>query len=52
MSDPYFRTLFAEHIGGVQSGKSNEIYKFEKIKRVVRQTVKDFPDPRFVRNRA
>ncbi|MDR0326762.1 MAG: LL-diaminopimelate aminotransferase [Planctomycetaceae bacterium] len=44
MSDPYFQTLFAERIGGVQYGKSNEIYKFEKIKRAKRQAIKDFPD--------
>ena len=44
MSDPYFQSLFAERIGGVQYGKSNEIYKFEKIKQAKRQAVKDFPD--------
>jgi LL-diaminopimelate aminotransferase len=44
MSDPYFQSLFAERIGGAQYGKSNEIYKFEKIKRAKRQAVKDFPD--------
>ena len=44
MSDPYFQTLFAERIGGAQYGKSNEIYKFEKIKRAKRQAVKDFPN--------
>jgi LL-diaminopimelate aminotransferase len=42
--DPYFQTLFAERIGGVNYGKSNEIYKFEKIKRAKRQAVKDFPN--------
>ena len=44
MSDPYFQSLFAKRIGGSQYGKSNEIYKFEKIKRAKRQAVKDFPD--------
>jgi len=44
MSDPYFQSLFAERIGGAQYGKSNEIYKFEKIKRAKRQAVRDFPD--------
>jgi LL-diaminopimelate aminotransferase len=44
MSDPYFQSLFAERIGGIQYGKSNEIYKFEKIKRAKRQALKDFPD--------
>ena len=44
MCDPYFQSLFAERIGGAQYGKSNEIYKFEKIKRAKRQAVKDFPD--------
>jgi len=44
MSDPYFQSLFAERIGGVQYGKTNEVYKFEKIKRAKRQAIKDFPD--------
>jgi LL-diaminopimelate aminotransferase len=44
MSYPYFQSLFAERIGGAQYGKSNEIYKFEKIKRAKRQAIKDFPD--------
>ena len=44
MSDPYFQSLFAERIGGSGYGKSNEIYKFEKIKRAKRQAIKDFPD--------
>ncbi|MDR0521256.1 MAG: LL-diaminopimelate aminotransferase [Planctomycetaceae bacterium] len=44
MPDPYFQTLFAERIGGANYGKSNEIYKFEKIKRAKRQAIKDFPD--------
>lgn len=44
MSDPYFQQLFAERIGGVNYGKSNEIYKFEKIKRAKRQALADHPD--------
>ena len=30
MSDPYFQSLFAERIGGINYGKGTEIYKFEK----------------------
>ncbi len=33
MSDSYIQGLFAERIGGANYGKSNAIYKFEKIKR-------------------
>ena len=33
MSDSYIQELFAERIGGNQYGKTNAIYKFEKIKR-------------------
>ncbi|MDR0704726.1 MAG: LL-diaminopimelate aminotransferase [Planctomycetaceae bacterium] len=44
MTDYYFQELFAERIGGANYGKSNEIYKFEKIKRAKRQAIKDFPD--------
>lgn len=33
MSDSYIQKLFAERIGGVNYGKTNAIYKFEKIKR-------------------
>ena len=33
MNDSYIQELFAERIGGNQYGKSNAIYKFEKIKR-------------------
>ena len=33
MKDSYIQELFAERIGGNQYGKSNAIYKFEKIKR-------------------
>ncbi len=44
MADPYFQELFADRIGGVNYGKSTEIYKFEKIKRAKRQAIADFPD--------
>lgn len=42
--DPYFQKLFADRLGGADYGKSNEIYKFEKIKRAKRQALADFPD--------
>ncbi len=44
MSDPYFQPLFADRIGGVNYGKSNEIYKFEKIKRAKRKSLADHPE--------
>lgn len=44
MSDPYFQKLFAERIGGVNYGKSNEIYKFEKIKRAKRKALAEHPE--------
>ncbi|MDR1957542.1 MAG: LL-diaminopimelate aminotransferase [Planctomycetaceae bacterium] len=44
MSDPYFQELFAERIGGANYGKSNDIYKFEKIKRAKRKALTDFPN--------
>ncbi len=48
MSDPYFQKLFAERIGGVNYGKDNEIYKFEKIKRAKRKALADYPDRKLV----
>ena len=36
MSESYIQKLFAERIGGSQYGKSQAIYKFEKIKRAKR----------------
>src|SRR5437016_5486468 len=36
MSENYLQNLFAERIGGSQYGKSQAIYKFEKIKRAKR----------------
>ncbi|MEN1678100.1 MAG: LL-diaminopimelate aminotransferase [Planctomycetota bacterium] len=48
MSDPYFQQLFANRIGGDQYGKSNAIYKFEKIKRAKRKAIADYPDRRLL----
>src|ERR1041385_1881295 len=36
MPESYIQNLFAERIGGAQYGKSQAIYKFEKIKRAKR----------------
>src|SRR2546423_15698216 len=36
MAESYIQELFAERIGGKQYGKSQAIYKFEKIKRAKR----------------
>ena len=44
MSDPYFKKLFADRIGGINYGKSTEIYKFEKIKRAKRQALAEHPE--------
>jgi LL-diaminopimelate aminotransferase len=44
MSDPYFQTLFADRIGGVNYGKGTEIYKFEKIKRAKRKALAEHPE--------
>ena len=44
MSDSYIQNLFAERIGGVNYGKSNAIYKFEKIKRAKRAAKLAKPD--------
>ena len=43
-ADPYFQSLFADRIGGVNYGKDTEIYKFEKIKRAKRKALADHPD--------
>ncbi|MFN8389598.1 MAG: LL-diaminopimelate aminotransferase [Bdellovibrionota bacterium] len=39
-----WENLYAERIGGKGYGKSNEIYKFEKIKRAKRAALADFPE--------
>ncbi|PHR96480.1 MAG: aspartate aminotransferase [Blastopirellula sp.] len=44
MSDPYIQQLFADRIGGVNYGKDDNIYKFEKIKRAKRKALADYPD--------
>src|SRR5215469_11229231 len=36
MAESYIQSLFADRIGGSQYGKSQNIYKFEKIKRAKR----------------
>lgn len=43
MSESYIQNLFAERIGGRQYGKSNAIYKFEKIKRAKRAAMAAHP---------
>jgi LL-diaminopimelate aminotransferase len=47
-ADPWFQTLFAERIGGVHYGKSNKIYKFEKIKRAKRAALAAHPERRLL----
>src|SRR6266481_6572151 len=47
-ADPWFQSLFAERIGGVNYGKSNKIYKFEKIKRAKRAALAAHPDRRLL----
>jgi LL-diaminopimelate aminotransferase len=44
MSDPWFQPLFADRLGGVNYGKSNKIYKFEKIKRAKRAALAAHPE--------
>jgi LL-diaminopimelate aminotransferase len=43
-ADPWFQSLFADRIGGVNYGKDTKIYKFEKIKRAKRAAVTAHPD--------
>lgn len=43
-ADPWFQSLFAERIGGVNYGKGTEIYKFEKIKRAKRAVTQAHPE--------
>jgi LL-diaminopimelate aminotransferase len=43
-ADPWFQALFADRIGGVNYGKSNKIYKFEKIKRAKRAALAAHPE--------
>jgi len=44
MNDSYIQSLFAERIGGKNYGKSNSIYKFEKIKRAKKAAKEAKPD--------
>src|SRR5918996_6254268 len=44
MSDPWFQSLFAERMGGINYGKGTDIYKFEKIKRAKRAALAAHPD--------
>ncbi|HEX3627709.1 MAG TPA: LL-diaminopimelate aminotransferase, partial [Verrucomicrobiae bacterium] len=44
MSESYIQNLFADRIGGSQYGKSQNIYKFEKIKRAKRAAMALNPD--------
>src|SRR5262245_45095434 len=43
-SDPWFQSLFADRIGGVNYGKGSAIYKFEKIKRAKRAALQSHPE--------
>jgi len=43
-ADPWFQSLFAERVGGVNYGKGTEIYKFEKIKRAKRAALAAHPE--------
>lgn len=43
MSESYIQLLFADRIGGSQYGKSQAIYKFEKIKRAKRAAIAAHP---------
>src|SRR4051795_13305046 len=47
-ADPWFQPLFADRIGGVNYGKSNKIYKFEKIKRAKRAALAAHPERRLL----
>src|SRR6516162_6126573 len=47
-ADPWFQSLFADRIGGINYGKSNKIYKFEKIKRAKRAALATHPDRRLL----
>jgi LL-diaminopimelate aminotransferase len=48
MSESYIQSLFAERIGGSQYGKSQAIYKFEKIKRAKRAAMAAHPDAEII----
>lgn len=44
MAESYIQNLIAERVGGSGFGKSNVLYKFEKIKRARREAMLAFPD--------
>jgi LL-diaminopimelate aminotransferase len=48
MSESYIQSLFAERIGGSQYGKSQAIYKFEKIKRAKRAAMTAHPSAEII----
>src|SRR5260221_3450283 len=48
MSETYIQNLLAERIGGSQYGKSQAIYKFEKIKRAKRAAMAIHPGERII----
>ena len=48
MPESYIQNLFAERIGGAQYGKSQAIYKFEKIKRAKRAAMAAHPDQEII----
>jgi len=43
-ADPWFQSLFADRVGGVNYGKTNTIFKFEKIKRAKRAALAAHPE--------
>src|SRR3954464_11148798 len=47
-ADPWFQSLFAERIGGINYGKGTEIYKFEKIKRAKRKALAEHPEQKLI----
>lgn len=44
MSEPFMQELFAERIGGRNFGRTDQVYKFEKIKRAKRAAMKEHPE--------
>ncbi|MGH7941561.1 MAG: LL-diaminopimelate aminotransferase [Limisphaerales bacterium] len=48
MSESYIQNLFADRIGGAHYGKSQNIYKFEKIKRAKRTAMALNPDAEII----
>jgi LL-diaminopimelate aminotransferase len=48
MAESYIQNLFADRIGGSQYGKSQNIYKFEKIKRAKRAAMAQNPNAEII----